>query len=65
MRFVPAGEAVLSGTIESANYLGGHVLYRLATDGAKLLVRETGPVRPVGAAVGVAWNAAAAVALED
>jgi ABC-type Fe3+/spermidine/putrescine transport system ATPase subunit len=65
MRFVPAGEAVFSGTIESANYLGGHVLYRVATDGAKLLVRETGAVRPVGAAVGVAWSAADTVALED
>jgi len=65
MRFVPAGEAVVSGIIESANYLGGHVLYRVATDGAKLLVRETGALRPVGAKVGVAWRAADAVALED
>jgi putative spermidine/putrescine transport system ATP-binding protein len=65
MRFVPAGEAVFSGTIESANYLGGHVLYRIATDAAKLLVRETGTVRPVGAKVGVAWSAVDTVALED
>jgi ABC-type Fe3+/spermidine/putrescine transport system ATPase subunit len=65
MRFVSAGEAVLAGTIESANYLGGHVLYRIAAGAARLLVRETGDVRPVGAAVGVAWNAADAVALED
>jgi putative spermidine/putrescine transport system ATP-binding protein len=65
MRFVPAGEAVLSGTIESANYLGGHVLYRVVTDGAKLLVRETGRVRPVGTAVGVSWRPEDAVALED
>jgi putative spermidine/putrescine transport system ATP-binding protein len=65
MRFVPAGEAVLSGTIESANYLGGHVLYRVAAGESKLLVRETGGVRPVGAAVGVAWSAADAVTLED
>jgi hypothetical protein len=64
MRFVPAGEAVLSGTIESANFLGGHVLYRVAA-GAKLLVRETGAPRPVGTAVGVTWSAADAVALED
>jgi ABC-type Fe3+/spermidine/putrescine transport system ATPase subunit len=62
---VLAAEAVLSGTIESANYLGGHVLYRVAADGAKLLVRETGAVRSVGAKVGVAWSAADAVALED
>jgi putative spermidine/putrescine transport system ATP-binding protein len=65
MRFTAPGEAVLSGAIESANYLGGHVLYRVAAAGAKLLVRETGGVRPVGSAVGVAWNAADAVALED
>jgi ABC-type Fe3+/spermidine/putrescine transport system ATPase subunit len=65
IRFVPAAEAVFSGTIGSANYLGGHVLYRVATDGTKLLVRETGAVRPVGSAVGVAWSAVDAVALED
>jgi ABC-type Fe3+/spermidine/putrescine transport system ATPase subunit len=65
MRFVAAGEAVFSGTIESANYLGGHVLYRVAAADAKLLVRETGALRPVGAAVGVTWSAADAVALED
>jgi len=65
MHFVPAGEAVFSGTIESANYLGGHVLYRVVAHGAKLLVRETGALRPVGAAVGVRWNADNAVGLED
>jgi ABC-type Fe3+/spermidine/putrescine transport system ATPase subunit len=66
MRFVAPGEAVLAGSIESANYLGGHVLYRVVADGARLLVRETGSAaRPVGAAVGVAWNAADAVVLED
>src|SRR5580704_3487340 len=66
MRFVAAGEAVLAGSIESANYLGGHVLYRVAADGARLLVRETGgAVLPVGTAVGVAWSAADAVVLED
>jgi ABC-type Fe3+/spermidine/putrescine transport system ATPase subunit len=65
MRFVPPGEAVLLGTIESANYLGGHVLYRIVAGNAKLLVRETGAMRTVGAAVGVTWSAADAVALED
>jgi putative spermidine/putrescine transport system ATP-binding protein len=65
MRFVAAGEAVLTGTIESANYLGGHVLYRVAAGDAPLLVRETGGLRPVGAAVGVAWNPVDAVTLED
>jgi len=65
MRFVPAGEAVFSGAIESANYLGGHVLYRVAASGAKLLVRETAALRPVGASVGVSWSGADAVVLED
>jgi ABC-type Fe3+/spermidine/putrescine transport system ATPase subunit len=66
MRFAEAGEAVLMGSIESANYFGGHVLYRVAADGAKLLVRQTGgALMAVGAAVGVAWNAADAVVLED
>jgi spermidine/putrescine ABC transporter ATP-binding subunit len=65
MRFVPSGAAVFSGTIESANYLGGHVLYRVMTEHAKLLVRETGALRSVGAEVGVAWSADDAVALED
>jgi ABC-type Fe3+/spermidine/putrescine transport system ATPase subunit len=65
LRFVPADAAVLSGTIESANFLGGHVLYRIAAGDAKLLVRETGALRPVGANVGVTWSAADAVALED
>jgi putative spermidine/putrescine transport system ATP-binding protein len=65
LRFVPTGEAVFSGTIESANYLGGHVLYRVATGDAKLLVRETGALRPAGASIGVTWSPADAVALED
>jgi len=65
LRFVPVGEAVFSGTIASANYLGGHVLYRVAAGDAKLLVRDTGALRPVGANVGVTWSAADAVALED
>src|SRR5262249_34005458 len=41
MRFAPPDEAVFSGTVESANYLGGHVLYRVAADGMKLLVKQT------------------------
>jgi ABC-type Fe3+/spermidine/putrescine transport system ATPase subunit len=65
LRFVPVDAAVLSGTIESANFLGGHVLYRIAAGDTKLLVRETAAPRPVGATVGVTWNAADTVALED
>ncbi len=66
MRFAASGEAVFSGIVESANYLGAHVLYRIAADGAKLLVKQTGGAPlPAGTAVGVAWNAADAVALQD
>jgi putative spermidine/putrescine transport system ATP-binding protein len=67
MRFAAAGDAVLQGSIETANYLGGHVLYRVAAEGAKLLVKETSGTGalPVGSAVGVAWSAADAVVLED
>jgi len=66
MRFAASGEAVFSGIVESANYLGAHVLYRIAADGAKLLVKQTGGAPlSAGTAVGVAWNATDAVALED
>jgi hypothetical protein len=41
------------------------VFYRVAAGGARLLVRETGGLRSVGSAVGVAWSAADAVMLED
>ena len=67
MRFAPLSEGVFSGTVESANYLGGHVLYRIGADGMKLLVKQTSGAPPVavGTHVGVTWNAADVVALED
>ena len=41
IRLVPAGARV-SGTVETANFLGGSTLYRVRTaDGRSLLVRET------------------------
>jgi putative spermidine/putrescine transport system ATP-binding protein len=69
MRFADSG-AVLTGRIETANYLGGQVIYRIAAEGGqRLLVKETAgsdAVAPrVGALAGVAWNAADAVVLED
>jgi hypothetical protein len=59
---------VLVGRVETANYLGGQVLYRIAAEGGlTLLVKQTsgGEAAPaVGAMVRVAWSAADAVTLE-
>ncbi len=68
-RIVAPAEGAIAGRIESANFLGGQVLYRIASAGDRhLLAKETNigeAVRPVGAEVGLAWNAADAVVLED
>ncbi|MCA0317189.1 MAG: ABC transporter ATP-binding protein [Proteobacteria bacterium] len=61
--------AVLDGTIDSASFLGGQTLYRVAlSDGRQMLVKETNagerPVRSVGDKVGLAWAAADGVELE-
>jgi putative spermidine/putrescine transport system ATP-binding protein len=67
MRFA-ATDPVLTGRVETANYLGGQVIYRIAAAGGqKLLVKETaGATAPqVGAITGISWSAADAVALED
>jgi putative spermidine/putrescine transport system ATP-binding protein len=66
MRFGP--DAVLSGTVETATFLGGQMIYRVAADNDQtLLIRQaaagTGPA--AGERVGVTWNAADAVVLED
>ena len=66
---MPAAEARLAGTIETANFLGGSTLYRVrAGDGRTLLARETHAgeraLRDAGDAVGLAWNDSDAVALE-
>ncbi|MGH6816212.1 MAG: ABC transporter ATP-binding protein [Hyphomicrobiaceae bacterium] len=69
MRFVKLGEAIFSGRIETANFLGGQILYRVAADGGrKLLVKEPsadGARFASDAAVGVTWNTQDAVILED
>ena len=62
--------ARVSGTVETANFLGGSTLLRVSTaDGRSLLVRETHAgeraSRAPGDAVGLAWNDADAVALES
>ncbi len=69
MRFAEAGRGVLDGKIETANFLGGQVIYRVDTEGGrKLLIKEanTGSAaRPVDARVGVAWLPEDAVVLAD
>jgi putative spermidine/putrescine transport system ATP-binding protein len=69
IRLVPAGDARLSGTVETSNYLGGSTLLRVrSTSGPPMLVRETHAgeraSRIPGEAVGLAWNDGDAVALE-
>jgi putative spermidine/putrescine transport system ATP-binding protein len=60
IRLVPASDARVAGTVETANFLGGSTLYRIrAADGRALLVREThaGERAPRGAgdAIGLVW----------
>ncbi len=69
IRIVSEG-ARISGTVETANYLGGSTLLRVSVrNGRSLLVRETHAgeraSRAAGDAVGLAWNDADAVALES
>ena len=69
IRLVSDG-ARASGTVETANFLGGSTLLRVSTgNGLSLLVRETHagerPSRKPGDAVGLAWNDADAVPLES
>jgi putative spermidine/putrescine transport system ATP-binding protein len=68
IRLVPPAAARLSGTIETANFLGGATLYRVQAGGRTWLARDThagersprGPGDPVG----LAWNDADIVTLE-
>ncbi|WP_421997171.1 ABC transporter ATP-binding protein [Reyranella sp.] len=68
IRLVGEG-ARLTGTVETANFLGGSTLLRVAAaDGRSLLVRETHAgeraSRRPGDAVGLAWNDGDTVVLE-
>ncbi|HEX2887542.1 ABC transporter ATP-binding protein [Vineibacter terrae] len=67
-RIVAPAEGAVAGRIESANFLGGQVLYRIAASGDRhMLAKETNmgaAVRPVGTEVGLMWNEADAVVLE-
>jgi ABC-type Fe3+/spermidine/putrescine transport system ATPase subunit len=68
IRLVPAGEARVKGTVETANFLGGATLYRVVAGGRTYLARETHSgersPRSAGDAVGLAWNDADVVPLE-
>jgi ABC-type Fe3+/spermidine/putrescine transport system ATPase subunit len=69
IRLVSDGARV-SGTVETANFLGGSTLLRVRTaEGRSLLVRETHAgeraSRQPGDAVGLMWNDQDAVALES
>jgi ABC-type Fe3+/spermidine/putrescine transport system ATPase subunit len=59
----------LRGRVESANFLGGHTLYRIETsDRRQMLAKETNigdrPARAVGEEVGLSWSPTDAVSLE-
>jgi putative spermidine/putrescine transport system ATP-binding protein len=67
--FTRPDDGVLSGRIETASFLGGQTLYRVAAnDGRTLLARETNAgdrtPRPLGSVVGLSWSAGDAVVLE-
>jgi ABC-type Fe3+/spermidine/putrescine transport system ATPase subunit len=63
------GNGGLPGRIETANFLGGHTLYRVVTDdGLQVLVKETNlgdrPSRAIGEQVAISWDPADVVQLE-
>lgn len=58
------------GTVESTNFLGGAVLYRIALDGGRLMLVQqpnsgSGPLHSPGQAVTLSWRPADLVILED
>ena len=68
MRFVAPDAGIFAGTIESANFLGGNIVYRVATaETQKLLVRQAStPSAPkLGAPVHIGWSAADVVILAE
>ncbi len=68
LHVVPAGTGIIDGQIETANFLGGQALYRVATgDARRILLKETlsaeRGVRAVGEHVALSWSAQDAVIL--
>jgi len=68
VRLVSAGEGRLSGTVETANFLGGATLYRVRAGNRIWLARETHAgersPRAAGDSIGLAWNDADTIMLE-
>jgi putative spermidine/putrescine transport system ATP-binding protein len=65
----PPGNGGLPGRIETANFLGGHTLYRVvAEDGRQVLAKEINladrPGRAIGDQVSLRWDAGDVVRLE-
>ena len=62
-------DALLTGRIETATFLAGYIVYRVAVAGAPVMqVREidAGQAgRAIGASVGLIWTAADVVVLES
>ncbi|MBL8699087.1 MAG: ABC transporter ATP-binding protein [Alphaproteobacteria bacterium] len=68
LRAAAPGAGLIDGRIETANFLGGQALYRVATgDARRLLLKETlsgeHAIRAVGEAVSLSWRAEDAVVL--
>ncbi len=67
-RLVGEVDGALGGRIETANFLGGQVLYRVVTDEGRAVLAKEQNVgtsgRKVGDRVGVAWMPSDAVSLE-
>ncbi len=67
MRFVAADAGALAAQVEAATFLAGQMTYRVRADnGQTLLIRQAAGSGPAaGTRVGVTWDTADAVALED
>ena len=68
LRLTSPASAALSGEITSVTFVSGQLLYRIGIEGKRsLLVKSThgGTVAGVGTRIGVAWNAADVVVLND
>ena len=68
LHVVDAGAGLIDGQVESANFLGGQALYRIASgDARRILLKETlsaeRGVRAVGERVTLSWSAEDAVIL--
>jgi putative spermidine/putrescine transport system ATP-binding protein len=68
IRLTSAQEAPVTGRIQASSFVSGQVSYRLVLDGGQTIIAKeaaTCPERPVGASVGVHWNAEDVVILSS